>query len=104
MAVRLLALAVSLLLALALTILGIGTFSGGSGNGSSGILTNSKSEQQIKLCAEGRDSSYGEPPSQAQQAACLNEIAKQAGGDAPDTPTLPSTTLPGDSVHSVPGG
>ena len=99
MAVRLLALAVSLLLALALTILGIGTFSGDSGNGSSGILTNSKSEQQIKLCAEGRDSSYGEPPSQAQQAACLNEIAKQAGSGGPDAPTHP-----GDSVPSVPGG
>lgn len=89
MAVRLLAIAVSLLLALALTILSIGTLSGGSGNGRSGILTHSESEQQIKLCAEGRDSSYGEPPSQAQQAACLNEIANQAGGGEPDAPTVP---------------
>lgn len=101
---RLLALAVSLLLVLALTILGIGTFSGNSGSGSHGILTNSKSEQQIKLCAEGRDSSYGKPPSQAQQAACLNEIAQQAAGGGSGVPTGPSPTLPGGSVASVPGG
>ena len=75
----LIAVAVSLLLALILTVISLGTFSGGSGSGSTGILSKSTAEQQIQLCAEGRDSSYGDPPSQAQQAACDDEIADQAG-------------------------
>jgi hypothetical protein len=97
---RLIAVAVSLLIALILTVLSLGTFSGGSGSGSTGILSNSSAEQQIKLCAEGRDSSYGDPPSQAQQATCLGEIADQAGGGAPSVST---PTSPGSSVTS-PGG
>jgi hypothetical protein len=102
--VRLIALAVSLLLVLILTLLSLGTFSGGSGSGSTGILSNSNAEQQIKLCAEGRDSSYGDPPSQAQQAACLNEIAGQAGGGGASAPIVPTTTNPGYSVPSLPAG
>ena len=101
---RLIAVAVSLLLALILTLLSLGTFSGGSGSGSPGIFSNSNAEQQIKLCAEGRDSSYGDPPSQAQQATCVNEIADQAAGGGGDAPVVPSTTIPGYSVTGGPAG
>lgn len=105
MAGRLIAVAVSLLLALILTLLSLGTFSGDSGSGSTGILSNSNAEQQIKLCAEGRDSSYGDPPSQAQQAACVGEIANQAGGGGGAVaPIVPTTTTPGYSVPSIPAG
>ncbi len=100
----LIAVALSLLLVLILTLVGLGTFSGGSGSGSTGILSNSKAEQQIQLCAEGRDSSYGDPPSQAQQAACVNEIADQAGGGGAGPPIVPTTTTPGYSVPSLPAG
>jgi len=104
-AVRLILLAVSLLLVLVLTLLSLGTLSGGSGSGTTGILSNSSAEQQIKLCAEGRDSSYGDPPSQAQQAACLNEIAGQAGGGGGSgIPIVPTTTTPSYSVPSFPAG
>jgi len=104
-AARLILLAVSLLLVLVLTLLSLGTFSGGSGSGTTGILSNSNAEQQIKLCAEGRDSSYGDPPSQAQQAACVNEIAGQAGGGGgAGAPIVPTTTTPSYSVPSLPAG
>jgi hypothetical protein len=103
--VRLIALAGSLLLVLILTLLSLGTFSGGSGSGSTGILSHSNAEQQIQLCAEGRGSSYGNPPSQAQQAACDDEIADQAGGSGgASAPTVPTTTIPGYSVPTVPTG
>lgn len=102
---RLIMVAGSLLLALILTLLSLGTFSSGSGSGSTGILSNSSAEQQIKLCSEGRNSSYGDPPSQAQQAACLNEIADQAGGSGgAGAPIVPTTTTPGYSVPSLPTG
>ncbi len=103
--VGLIAVAVSLLLALILTVLSLGTFSSGSGSGSAGILSNSTAEQQIKLCAEGRDSSYGDPPSQTQQAACVDEIAGQAGGGGgASAPIVSTTTTPGYSVPSLPSG
>jgi hypothetical protein len=103
MAGRLIAVAVSLLLALILTLLSLGAFSGGSGPGSTGILSNSNAEQQIKLCAEGRDSSYGDPPSQAQQATCVEEIADQAGGGS-GAPIVSTPTSSGSSVPSLPAG
>jgi len=105
--VSLIATAVSLLLVLLLTLVGLGTFSsgaGGSASGSAAIFSRSKAEQQIQLCAEGRDSSYGDPPSQAQQAACINEIASQAGGGGASAPIVPTSTAPGYSVPSVPAG
>jgi len=105
MAFRVVALAVSLLLALILTLISLGTFSGGSGSGSTGILSNSSAEQQIKLCAEGRDYSYGDPASQTQQAACLNEIAAQAGGGGgASAPIVPTATTPGYSKSGLPAG
>jgi len=96
--------AVSLALVLVLALIGLGTFSGsgGSGSGSTGILSRSNAEQQIKLCAEGRDSSYGDPPSQAQQAACLDDIASQAGGGGGSPAIVPTSTVPGYSVPSFP--
>jgi len=99
----LIAITMSLLVVLILTLLDIGTFSGGSGSGTTGILSKSTAEQQIQLCVEGRNSSYGDPPSQAQQAACANEIAAQAGGRA-GAPIVPTTTTPGYSVPSLPAG
>jgi hypothetical protein len=101
--VGLIAIAVSLLVALILTVISLGAFSGGSGSVSSGILSNSKAEHQTQLCAEGRDSSYGDPPSQAQQAACLDEIAHQAGGGGGSAPIVPTTTTPGN-LPSLPAG
>jgi hypothetical protein len=99
---------VSLLLVLVLALLGLGTFSSGSGgseSGSTGILSRSTTEEQIQLCAEGRDSSYGDPPSPAQQAACVNEIASQAGGGGgTSAPIVPTSTVPGYSVPSFPTG
>jgi hypothetical protein len=95
----------SLLIVLVLTLLSLGTFSGGSGSGTTGILSNSNAEQQVKLCAEGRASSYGDPPSQAQQAACVNEIASQAGsGGGASAPIVATTTTPSYSVPSLPAG
>jgi hypothetical protein len=100
---RLILLALSLLLVLVLTLLSLGTFSSGSGSGTTGIFAKSNAEQQIQLCAEGRDSSYGDPPSPAQQAACVNEIAGQAGGGV-GAPIAPTTTIPGYPVPSLPAG
>lgn len=98
----------SLILALVLTLFGLGTFSSGttgSGSGSTGILSHSRAEQQLQLCSEGRDSSYGDPPSEAQQAACIDEILSQAGGGGGGgAPIVSTTTAPGFSVPSVPSG
>jgi|HubBroStandDraft_1064217.scaffolds.fasta_scaffold71642_2 hypothetical protein len=102
---RLIGLALSLILVLILTLIGLKTFSGSSGSGSPAIFSNSSTEQQIKLCAEGRDSSYGDPPSPAQQAACDEQIADQAGGgDGAVVPIVPTTTTPSYSVPGVPAG
>lgn len=98
----LIAIAVSLVLVLILGLVGFGTFSsgsGGPGTGSNGIFSGSNAERQIQLCAEGRDSSYGDPPSPAQQAACVNEIARQAGGGG----TVGVPIVPGVPTDSVPG-
>jgi hypothetical protein len=101
----LIAVAVSLLLTLTLTLLSLGTFSGSSGSGTTAIVSNSTAEHQVQLCAEGRDSSYGDPPSQAQQAACDSEIADQAGGGgSTSAPLVPTTTTPGYSVPTLPAG
>jgi hypothetical protein len=44
------------------------------------ILSRSPAENQIKLCAEGRASSYGNPPSPAQQGKCVRELAGEIAG------------------------
>jgi len=72
----LVATAVSMLLVAVLLLFGLNAFSGGNGStGNNSILSRSRSESQIKLCAEGRDSTYGSPPSPGQQAKCLSELA-----------------------------
>ncbi len=72
----LVATAVSMLLVAVLLLFGLNAFNGGNGStGNNSILSRSHTESQIKLCAEGRDSTYGSPPSPGQQAKCLNELA-----------------------------
>ncbi len=78
---------VALLLVFSLNIFGSGSGTGGGGTGGAGggsaapsILSHSSAETQIKLCAEGRDSSYGSPPSAAQQAACVRELLAGISG------------------------
>jgi hypothetical protein len=68
-----------------LLLIGMNTFSGGTGSSTSStlpsILSHSSAETQIKLCSEGRDSTYGNPPSSAQQAKCVRELLGEVGGD-----------------------
>jgi hypothetical protein len=62
---------------------------GGGGSGSPSILSRSAAETQIKLCAEGRDSTYGSPPSAAQQAVCVRKLLAEVsatGSSIPGTP------------------
>lgn len=68
-----------------------------------GIASHSKAETTLQLCAEGRPSAtYGDPPTQAQQAACLRAVAGQAAGnDGVPAPLPTSTTTPG--LGSTPG-
>jgi hypothetical protein len=90
----LVAAAAGMLLVALLTLLGMNQFGGASGSGATAgkpsILSQSSAEQQIKLCAEGRDSSYGDPPSSAQQATCvrdlLGEISGTTGSSLPGAP------------------
>lgn len=82
--VGLISMGASLLVVAVLLLLGMNTFSGGTGAGTSSktpsILSRSPAETQIKLCSEGRDSTYGSPPSSAQQATCLRELLSEVGG------------------------
>jgi hypothetical protein len=79
---------VSLLLVAVLLLLSLNVFSSGgagspAGGGASGtpsIFSRSHAEGQIKLCSEGRDSSYGHPPTPAQQAACIHDLLGQVAG------------------------
>ena len=74
---------VSLLLVSLLLLFGLGAFSGGNAStGNTSILSQSHTESQIKLCAEGHDSTYGSPPSPAQQAKCLDELAGEISSTA----------------------
>jgi len=81
----LLAMAVSLALVAILLLFGMNAFGGAGGGGannSTSILSRSSAESQIKLCAEGRDSSYGSPPSPAQQSKCLDQLAGEISSTA----------------------
>jgi len=78
--------AISLVLVAVLLVFGLNASGGGAGAGAGAgqakgsILSDSSAETQIKLCAEGRDSSYGDPPTPAQQAQCTDELAGQIAG------------------------
>lgn len=81
----------SMALVLFLTLLSSGTLSSSKSAGSPSIVSSSSSEQQLKLCVEGRASTYGDPPSQAQQAACTKTLADQiAGSGSESAPHVPS--------------
>ena len=79
---------VSLLLVAVLLMFSLNVFSGsngtaGSSPGSPSILSRSSAENQIKLCSEGRDSTYGDPPSNAQQAACIHMLLGEISSGGP---------------------
>jgi hypothetical protein len=78
---------VALLLMLSTNVFGGGGgSSGGAGGGPSAspaILSRSSAETQIKLCAEGRASTYGDPPSSAQQAICVRKLLGEVSGGGP---------------------
>ena len=93
--VGLVSIVASLAIVLVLTLLSVGAFSSSKGGGAPSVLSNSSTEQQLKLCVEGRPSSYGNPPSQAQQAACTSELAAQLGGGPVDS--MPPSTVGGTS-------
>jgi hypothetical protein len=79
----LVATAVSLLLVAVLLLFGLDAFGGGSAStGTTSILSRTHAESQLKLCAEGRDSTYGSPPSATEQATCLNELAGEISSTA----------------------
>jgi hypothetical protein len=76
--------AASLFLMAVLLLIGMNAFSGGTGSTASStnpsILSRSSAETQIKLCSEGRDSTYGRPPTSAQQAKCIRELLGEISG------------------------
>jgi hypothetical protein len=76
----------SLAIVAVLTLTSLDVFdSGGSSNANSNspsLFSNNKAEQQLQLCVEGRDSTYGSPPSPAIQAKCVSQLASQAAGGA----------------------
>jgi hypothetical protein len=82
--VGLISMAVSLLLMAVLLLFGMNAFSGGAGSDASStnpsILSRSPAQTQIKLCSEGRDSTYGSPPGPAQQAKCVRELLGEISG------------------------
>jgi hypothetical protein len=85
--VGLLAMAFGLIVMAVLILVGFNTFAGGGSSGTGGttsnslsIVSHSSAESQIKLCAEGRDSSYGDPPSPTQQGKCASQLAGQISG------------------------
>jgi hypothetical protein len=82
--VGLISMAASLCVMAVLLLLGMNTFSGGAASNASShtpsILSQSSAETQIKLCSEGRDSTYGSPPSSAQQAKCVRDLLGEVSG------------------------
>jgi hypothetical protein len=76
--------ALGLLLVAVLLLFSLNEFSSGGGGGSAtagggatgtpSILSRSQAEAAIKLCAEGRPSTYGNPPTSAQQARCVRML------------------------------
>jgi hypothetical protein len=78
------ALAAGLVIMALLLLTSLNPFAGGTASSSAGtshsIVSQSSSENQIKLCAEGRPSTYGDPPTQAKQAWCTEQLAAQIAG------------------------
>jgi len=87
--IGLMAVTIGMVIVALLLVISLHAFGGGSKTGGSSILSNSSAETQLKLCSEGRDSSYGNPPSPAQQAKCLDQLAGQIGGGGASLPGVP---------------
>lgn len=68
---------------------GAGASAAGGSSGTPSILSPSSAEHQIQLCSEGRDSTYGDPPSAAQQATCIHELLGGISGVNPLGPATP---------------
>jgi len=92
-AASIVAMAFVLLVVAILMVISFDAFGGSGGQGSTSnapsILSNSSAETQIKLCAEGRDSSYGDPPSPGQQGKCVSQLAGQISGDGSSLSGVP---------------
>jgi hypothetical protein len=96
---------VSLVVVLVLVLVGSGALSGsGSGGAAPAVFSQSHNEEQLKLCVEGRPSSYGNPPSQTQQAACTRELAAQLVGGSGGVPTAPTPSGSGVTTTTLPNG
>ena len=90
MAVGLLIVAVLLLFSLRQISSGTSATGGAGGAGGPGsILSRSSAETQIKLCAEGRDSTYGSPPRPAVQATCVRELLAEISATGSTIPQNP---------------
>jgi len=76
---------VALLLVVSTTVFGGSSSSPGNANRPS-LLSRSSAETQIELCAEGRPSTYGNPPAPAVRALCVRKILGQAGGAGAPVP------------------
>ena len=79
----LIAMVAGMVILVALLLLAVHPFGGSTttnGSSSGSLLSQSSAENQIKLCAEGRDSTYGNPPTPSQQAWCVRQLATQAAG------------------------
>jgi hypothetical protein len=73
--------ALGLVLVAVLLMFSLNPFGGGGGGpgGSPSILSPSSAQTQIKLCSEGRPSTYGNPPTDAEQAKCIRELIGEVG-------------------------
>lgn len=75
---------VAVLLVMSLNVFGGGGASPGGGAAANpSILSRSSAETQIKLCVEGRNSTYGDPPSSAQQAKCVRDLLGEVAAGGP---------------------
>ena len=68
---------------------GSGGAAGGGGSGTPSILSRSKAQSEIKLCSEGRDSTYGSPPGAGQQAKCVRMLLAEIAGSGSTIPGGP---------------
>jgi len=81
---------VAVLLVMSLNVFGSGTASPGGGAAANpSILSRSSAETQIKLCAEGRNSTYGDPPRPAQQAKGVRDLLGEVSAGGPTVAGAP---------------
>ena len=88
----LMAMVAGLAIVVVVLMFALGSFSGGGGSGPGripSILSPSSAQSQIKLCSEGRPSSYGNPPSAAQQSTCIRDLIGEVSGGSDASPSTP---------------